>query len=168
MFDAASLQSAFGTLVNNTIPSSRRVDCPYTNTMIFINKIWNSSMETMGKPSIALKGGVGLGYAARLIVHMGGIIRAGVKRVTAMAKGRTYSFGISTAIKVTKNQFSDLTYDGTILCLHNGIYKESDLASYKKKYAPFFLKKMKETFGDDFKATEDDIEIKEEDEETDE
>ena len=77
MFDAASLSASFNMILNNRIPSSRRVGSPFTNTFITVNKIWNDSMNSMGGvPSLELKGGKSFYYAMRLLIHVGGAVKA--------------------------------------------------------------------------------------------
>lgn len=162
MFDAASLSAAFNTIINNRIPSSKRIDNPYTNTLICVNKIWNNSMATMGLPSYKLKGGESFVFGARLICHLGSVGQASTKKLTATAKGQTYNYGIVTKIRITKNQITSLTYEGTICCLHNGIYSENDLDSYKKTYAKELLKKIETVGSRPLDASENDISFGEE------
>ena len=80
MFDANSISVAFNTIVNTRIPSSRSQNYPYTNSFFIVNKIWDSSMATMGKPSVKLKGGVSFEYALRLLIFCGKIVTSGVKK----------------------------------------------------------------------------------------
>ena len=168
MFDAGALSIAFNTIINNRIPSSRKVSEPYTNTMFCINKIWNDSMNSMGgAASIELKGGKTFYYGARLIFHLGGIAKSATKKLTATAKGQTYNYGIVTKIKVTKNQLPtpyNVTYEGTMCCVHNGIIPEEDLDSYKKEYMSTILKhieELQEQSGTKENVSEDDIEFDE-------
>lgn len=139
MFDANSLSVAFNTILNNRIPGSRRVSNPYTNTFVCVNKIWNDSMNAVGgAASIELKGGKSFYYSARIIVHMGGVAKAATKKLSATAKGQTYNYGIISKIRVTKNQLPspfNLTYEGELACVHNGLCCVEDLDNYKKTYS---------------------------------
>ena len=139
MFDANSLSVAFNTILNNRIPGSRRVSNPYTNTFVCVNKIWNDSMNAVGgAASIELKGGKSFYYSARIIVHMGGVAKAATKKLSATAKGQTYNYGIISKIRVTKNQLPspfNLTYEGELACVHNGLCCVVDLDNYKKTYS---------------------------------
>lgn len=138
MFDANSLSVAFNTILNNRIPQSRKISSPYSNTFICVNKIWNDSVNSMsGAPSIELKGGKSFYYAARLILHVGGVSKASIKKLTATAKGANYNYGIITKIKVNKNQLPspyNITYEGTMACVHCGLWPEDEIDAYKKTH----------------------------------
>lgn len=136
MFDAGALSVAFNTLLNNRIPSSRRVSNPYSNTFVCVNKIWNDAMNAMGgAASIELKGGKSFYYSARLIIHLGGVAKAATKKLNAVAKGETYTYGTVSKVKVTKNQLPtpfNVTYEGEVCCVHNGLCSPEDIDNYKK------------------------------------
>lgn len=138
MFDAGAISTVFNGILNSRIPMSRKVSEPYFNTFVCVNKIWNDSMNSaMGLPSIELKGGKTFFYGARLIMHLGGVSKAATKKLTATAKGQTYNYGIISKIKVTKNQLPtpyNVTYEGEIACVHNGLCCPEKIDEYKKTY----------------------------------
>jgi hypothetical protein len=146
MFDAGAISQAFNNIINNRIPSSRKVSEPYTNTFFCVNKIWNDSMNSMGGvPSIELKGGKTMYYGARLIIHLGGVAKAATKVLKATAKGENFNYGIVTKVKVTKNQLPtpyNVTYEGTMCCVHNGIISESEIDAYKKENIKHILENL--------------------------
>ena len=147
MFDAGAMQSAFNMITNNRIPLSKKVSAPYTNTMFCVNKIWLDSMSApMAAPSIELKGGKSMYFAAHgLIIQLGGVVKASIKRLTATSKGRDYNWGTLTKIKVVKNQLStpyNLTYEGTMICVHNGLISEEQSDNYKKTYVPIIMSEL--------------------------
>lgn len=148
MFDAASISAAFTDLLNNKIPSSRKVSEPYTNTMIVVNKIWMDGMTNpMAPPSMKQKGGNTFVYAQRLSILMGGQLGPSIKKLTAVSKGLTYQYATQTKIKVLKNQLPapfTLTYEGELVCTPTGfISSEKDsLDAYRKEHAAEFLKQL--------------------------
>ena len=147
MFDAGAMQSAFNMITNNRIPLSKKVSSPYTNTMFCVNKIWLDSISApMAAPSIELKGGKSMYFAAHgLIIQLGGVVKASIKRLTATSKGRDYNWGTLTKIKVVKNQLStpyNLTYEGTMICVHNGLISEEQSDNYKKTYVPIIMSEL--------------------------
>lgn len=148
MFDAGAISQAFNNIINNRIPSSRKVSEPYTNTFFCVNKIWNDSMNGMpGVPSIELKGGKTMYYGARLIIHLGGVAKAATKVLKATAKGENFNYGIVTKIKVTKNQLPtpyNVTYEGTMCCVHNGIVSEDEIDAYKKENVKHILESLEQ------------------------
>jgi hypothetical protein len=160
MFDAGAISSAFNSILNARIPTSRKVSEPYFNTFVCVNKIWNDSMNSaMGLPSIELKGGKTFYYGARLIIHLGGVAKAATKKLTATAKGQTYNYGIISKIKVTKNQLPtpyNITYEGEVACVHNGLCVPDKIEDYKKTY-------MKEILDGITKRSDAKVEISESD-----
>lgn len=164
MFDAGAISQAFQDIINNRIPSSKRISSDFTNTFFCVNKIWNDSMNSMGGvPSIELKGGKTFFYGARLILHLGGIGKAATKKLTATAKGETYNFGITTKIRTTKNQLPtpwNVTYEGEMSCVHNGLLSPERLDDYKKAYMKDILAKLEENGGK--AVTEADVQFAEE------
>lgn len=167
MFDAASIAQAFSEIINNRIPSSKKISEPYTNTFFCVNKIWNDSMNSMGGvPSIELKGGKTFFYGARLIIHLGGIAKSATKKLDATAKGSKYQYGITTKIRTTKNQLPtpwNITYEGEMSCVHNGLLSPNELESYKKTYMKDILAKLESNIGEH--VSESEIEFAEEDSE---
>lgn len=146
MFDAGAISTAFQGIVNDRIPRSRKVSSPYTNTMIFVNKVWLDSMTApMAQPSLSLKGGNSIYYASRLIVLLGGSLKAATKKLVATSKGSNYNYGIETKIKVLKNQLPapyTVTYEGSALCTAHGMFALDEADEYKKKYMPDILKQL--------------------------
>lgn len=171
MFDASSISTAFNTIVNTRIPSSRSQKSAYTNSFFIVNKIWDSSMSTMGKPSVKLKGGNSFEYALRLLIACGKIITSGVKKMEATVKGEKYEYGTVAPISIKKNHLPtpyNLSRDGLLYCTANGIISESEIDNYKKKMLPNIICQLKEndTTGKLNDITEQDVEFTESDEET--
>lgn len=164
MFDANSLSVAFNTILNNRIPQSRKVGSPYSNSFVCVNKIWNDSMNSLSNmPSIELKGGKSFYYAARLIIHLGGVSKASVKRLTATAKGSDYNYGIITKIKVNKNQLPspfNITYEGSMACVHCGLWIPEAIDSYKKLYLKDIINKIQSNMGQPSEIDESDIQYR--------
>lgn len=164
MFDAASISTAFTSILNDRIPRTRKTSCPYFNTMILVNKVWLDSMTNpVAPPSIELKGGRSIFYAARLIILMGGQLKSSVKRLTAISKGSTYQYGTQTKIKVLKNQLPapfTVTYEGDLVCTPIGFVgaDKDSLEQYRKDHAGEILKKLNEvadSFGSQHISAED-------------
>lgn len=147
MFDAGAYEAAFKTIWNIQIPSSKQVGSPYTNTFFCVNKPWQDIMNSMGGAvSIENKGGKALFWATRLGIHLGGTAKASTKKLKATLKGEEYQYGVITKISVYKNHLPspyNITYNGTMCCVHNGLLPESQLDSYKKKAIPVIMEKMK-------------------------
>lgn len=151
MFNAGALSVAFNNIINARIPGSRSQDSPYTNTFFVVNKIWNDSMNSVGgAASIENKGGRSFGYAIRLLIHIGGVAKAATKRLKATYKGNEYQYGIVSKLSIAKNQLPtpfNVTYTGTVCCVHNGLCNEKDLDAYKKENIPEIMSRMADALG---------------------
>ena len=151
MFDAGALSVAFNNIINARIPGSRSQNSEYTNTFFVVNKIWLDSMNSVGgAASIENKGGKSFFYAMRLLLHVGGVAKAGTKRLKATYKGNDYQYGVVSKISIAKNQLPtpfNVTYAGTICCVHNGLCGEKELDNYKKTYIPEIMTRMAEALG---------------------
>jgi len=97
MWNAGAFEKSFKYLVNSRLPRSRKVDKPYTNTLVGVQKIW---VDSMGAGVIKHKGGEALFYGARLIFHHGGIASHGTKKIAATFGGSDVSYGVETKIRV--------------------------------------------------------------------
>lgn len=153
MFDAGALSVAFNNIINARIPGSRSQNSQYTNTFFVVNKIWLDSMNSVGgAASIENKGGKSFFYAMRLLLHVGGVAKAGTKRLKATFKGNDYQYGVVSKISIAKNQLPtpfNVTYAGSICCVHNGLCGEKELDTYKKTYIPEIMARMAEALGNE-------------------
>ena len=159
MFDAGALSVAFNNIINARIPGSRSQNSQYTNTFFVVNKIWLDSMNSVGgAASIENKGGKAFFYAMRLLIHVGGVAKAGTKRLKATYKGNDYQYGVVSKISIAKNQLPtpfNVTYAGTICCVHNGLCGEKELDNYKKTYIPEIMARMAAALGNEEIKTAD-------------
>ncbi len=150
MFDAGTISAAFQDIMDNKIPSSRKISSKYSNTMIMVNKIWlDGTTNPVAPPSMEMKGGKSITYRSRLIILLGGQLKASVKRLSAVSKGLTYNYGTQTKIKVIKNQLPspfNVTYEGEFICTDIGIIgmSKEEQEDYKKNRAPELLKRLNE------------------------
>lgn len=146
MWTAAAISAAFNLIVNDRIPSSRKISSKYNNTFLYINKVWLDSMTNPVGPAIMqTKGGKSMKYATRLEILLGGQLTAGIKRLTATSKGVTYSYGIETKIKVLKNHLDaphNVCYEGKMIASDMGFISMEDLDEYKTKHIGSILKEL--------------------------
>ena len=149
MFDAGSVSVSFSNILNNRIPSSRKMSSPYTNTMVAISKIWLDSMTApMAAPTVKYKNGNTFFYACHgLIVHVGGALTSGTKKLKAVSKGATYRYGLETKIKVVKNHLPspyNVTYEGNMICTAHGLIDKEELPQYQKEHIGDMLAQLNE------------------------
>ena len=142
MWNAGAFEKTFKYLLNNRIPSSRKINKKYTNTLIAVQKIWINSMNGAG--TVQHKGGEAAFYGARLVLHFGGIQSHGTKKVNAVSKKREVTYGIETKVGVVKNQIDGnlggIALEGKIISTPTGfISAEKDaIDEYKKDNIQFF------------------------------
>lgn len=165
MWMAASLSQAFGTLLNARIPGSKKISSPYTNTFIYINKVWmDATTNPVGPAIMRTKGGGSFKYATRLEILMGGQLTAGVKRLTASSKGLTYGYGTQTKIKVLKNHLNaphNVCYEDAIVATDGGFIKVEDIDTYKKEHISAILKRLNDLSEGKTVINESDIQFQE-------
>ena len=168
-WDAGAITTAFKDIFPR-ISSSKEVGSPYTNTFLVINKIWQDVQNsTGGAVSIENKGGKEIYYHTRLGIHLGGVAKAATKKLKATLKGQEYQYGTLTKVSIYKNHLPtpyNITYSGTMCCVHNGIVGEDELDKYKKEQIPLIFERLKEIHGADkfANAKAEDIQFSEEEE----
>jgi hypothetical protein len=153
MWNAGAYEKSFMSILNNTIPNSRRIDSPYTNTISAVQKIWYDSMNKV----IKHKGGETYFFGARLIYHFGGILTHGTARVTFTSKGRDVNFGFSNKVNIAKNHIDGekggISLEGKIASTPHGFVfgDDASINIYKKKHILHF----RNIFEDDTLTPED-------------
>lgn len=139
MWNAGAYEKSFMSLLNNTIPNSRKVNKPYTNTLIAVQKIW---IDNMNMGVVKHKGGETFYLGSRLIVHTGGIISHSTKKITATSKKREVAYGIETKIGVVKNHIDGplggISMEGKIVSTPHGFIFKEDIDEYKKQNILYF------------------------------
>jgi len=135
MWNAGAYEKTFMSILNNSIPNSRKIDSPYTNTIGAVQKIWYDSMNKVVKH----KGGETWFFGARMIYNFGGILTHGTKRVTAASKLRDVNFGFENKVNIAKNHvdgaLGGISLEGKIASTPHGfIYADAaGIDAYKKK-----------------------------------
>jgi len=164
MWNAGSYEKAFMSLLNNTIPNSRKINCEHFITFAAVQKIWYDSMNKV----IKHKGGETFFFGARMIYHFGGIITHGTHRITATSKGRELNYGFENKVNIAKNhidgEWGGISLEGKIISTPHGfIYGDKEHeAAYKKEHILYFRNKF-----EDDNLTADDIEFKSKEMDTD-
>lgn len=168
MWNAGAFEKAFKYLLNNRIPSSRKINKKYTNTLVCVQKIWIDSMGG-GMPAVKHKGGEAAFYGARLIYHFGGTLSHGTKKVKATSKGKEVTFGIETKISVVKNQIDGdlggIALEGKIISVPTGLIsvEKTSIDQYKKDNILYFRNILGEELdADDIGTKVEDVKNEEE------
>ena len=152
MWNAGAFEHAFKSLINSRIPSSRKQNKEYINTMIAVQKIW---IDNMGAGVVKHKGGEAFFYGARLIFHHGGIAAHTTKLVGATSKGRSVNYGVEAKISIAKNHIDGplggISMEGKLISTPHGFIFAEDIDGYKKDHIKYF----RDILGDDTISAED-------------
>jgi hypothetical protein len=130
----AGAMGAFQSLVNFKIPASRDVDSEFINTFICVQKIW---LDSMNGVVIKHKGGEFMFFNSRIIVHLGGILTHGTKKLKAKALGQDFQFGTETKIRCEKNHVTGIERSGIIASTPHGYVNPTEINDYKTKHRKF-------------------------------
>ena len=130
----AGAMGAFQAIVNFKIPSTRAIDSEYTNTMICVQKIW---LDSMNGTVVKHKGGEFMFFNSRIIVHLGGILTHGTKKLTAKALNQDFQYGTEAKIRCEKNHVTGIERNGTIASTPHGYVNPDELDEYKTKHRKF-------------------------------
>lgn len=156
MRDAAQLKASFTDILLK-LGLTRYVSSKYTDTMFFVNKVWNDNMGSMGHPTMVLTNGESLSYAARLIIKVGGESKSAISKLNAVCGGVKYNYGTETRIKIDKNQLNkpfNASAEGRMDCVSDGIIAPENLDAYKKTHLLNIVKAMNEANNSNFEASE--------------
>lgn len=137
-WNAGSMETAFKSLVNHRLPSSRRMGKKYTNTFAVVQKIWLDNMNTV----IKHKGGEAFFYSPRVIVHFGGILTHSTVKLSATSGGEKYQFGIETKVRCEKNQVNGVEEHGKLASTPHGYWNPSKIEDYKKEHKDYILARL--------------------------
>ena len=130
----AGAMGAFQAIVNFKIPSSRTEESTYTNTFICVQKIW---LDSMNGVVIKHKGGEFMFFNSRIIVHLGGILTHGTKKLKAKSLGQDIQYGTETKIRCEKNHITGIERSGIIASTPHGYINPAEIDVYKKEHQKF-------------------------------
>ena len=148
----AGAMGCFGAIVNQKIPNSRDINSPYINTMICVQKIW---LDSMNGTVIKHKGGEFFFFNSRIIVHIGGILTHGTKKLTAVALGQDFQYGTQAKIRCEKNHVTGIERNGEIASTPHGYVNPKELDAYKTENRKFIHDALNVDYDVDIEYTEE-------------
>jgi RecA/RadA recombinase len=140
----AGAMGAFQSIVNFKIPASRDIESEYTNTFICVQKIW---LDSMNGVVIKHKGGEFMFFNSRIIVHLGGILTHGTKKLKAKSLGQDFQYGTETKIRCEKNHINGIEKSGVIASTPHGYVNPAELDEYKKEHRQFIHDALNVEYG---------------------
>lgn len=151
-WNAGSMETAFKSLVNHRIPSSRREGKEFTNTFAVVQKIWLDNENKV----IKHKGGEAFFYSPRVIVHFGGILSHSTVKLKATSGGETYQFGIETKVRCEKNQVNGVEEHGVLASTPHGYWNPNKIEDYKQQHKEYILSRLNSSY-DDFIIVKEEV-----------
>lgn len=130
------------------IGMSRKIDKPFTNTLLAINQSYLAMPTSpMAKPKLVPRGGESLTYSCAYIFRCGGILDAGINKETCIVSGKKIVIGYITKIAIEKNHETIINVESekVFLCPHGFMVNDkSEIDRYKSKMRPVWEKRLKE------------------------
>jgi hypothetical protein len=137
MWNAGALSQQFANFVNQQIVLSRKESQPYTNTALYVNKIWvEPALTPMSQPKMKNKNGDSMYYDCSLAITFGNITSDGTQKLNVTKDKKIIEWGLKTKIQVDKNHVTGNTGKGTIISTAHGFIKDtpSSQDAYKKEH----------------------------------
>lgn len=156
MWNAGALSQQFANFVNQRIVLSRKESQPYTNSAIYVNKIWvEPALTPMSQPKMKNKNGDSMYYDCSMAITFGNITSDGTQKLNATKDKQVIEWGLKTKIQIDKNHVTGHVGKGTIISTAHGFIKDSptSIDNYKKLHKSSWVTIL----GDDFEYTEEDV-----------
>ncbi len=161
MWNAGALSQQFANFVNQQIVLSRKESYQYTNTALYVNKIWvEPALTPMSQPKMKNKNGDSMYYDCSLAITFGNITSDGTQKLNVTKDKKVIEWGLKTKIQVDKNHVTGNVGKGTLISTAHGFIKDTPASqdAYKKEH--------KKEWGlllgsDDFDFVEENVEISE-------
>jgi len=137
MWNAGALSQQFANFVNQQIVLSRKESQPYTNTALYVNKIWvEPALTPMSQPKMKNKNGDSMYYDCSLAITFGNITSDGTQKLNVTKDKKVIEWGLKTKIQVDKNHVTGNTGKGTLISTAHGFIKDTpaEQDSYKKEH----------------------------------
>jgi hypothetical protein len=168
--NASTLSDRIGMGLNQRITGSRRMDKPYTNTLIIVNQPWVELPDNpFGQPKIKAKGGESIWLNSTLVFLFGNQKGSGITKISITKDKRKVKIATRTKVSVMKNHVNGLGYeDGRILVTSHGFMRAKDDTEEKKsieEYKKSAGEYISERLGVSLSDGDTDVKIVEENEE---
>ena len=138
MWNAGAMSQQFANFINQRVIMSRKESQSYTNTMLFVNKVWvEPALMPMAQPKLRNKGGDSMFFDASFIITFGNVTSPGTQKVKATKNGKEIEFALKTKVSCDKNHVTGVTAKGTIVSTAHGFIKNSpnEINKYKKEHS---------------------------------
>lgn len=137
-WNAGAISTQFGNYLNQEIVKSRKAEYPYTNSFVFVNKVWIQKGMVFGElPKMKNKNGETFWSDCSILVTFGGITSQGTQKIKATKDGKEVEFGKRVKVQVEKNHITGITTSTRIIATPHGFIKDDkkEIDKYKKAHS---------------------------------
>lgn len=160
MWNAGALSQQFANFVNQQIVLSRKESQPYTNTAIYVNKVWiEPALMPMAQPKMKNKNGDSMYYDCSLAITFGNVTNEGTSKLNVTKNKKVIEWGLKTKVQIDKNHVTGNVGKGTLISTAHGFIKDSPSSQehYKKAHKKEWGLVLGIEDEDDLEFTEEEI-----------
>lgn len=142
-WNAGAMSVQFGGSINQRIVASRKLESPYTNSLVCVNKVWTQKPESiMGQPRMENKGGKTMWYDATFIITFGNISSSGINKIKVKKNGKEIVWGSRVKLQLEKNHVNGISITGKIIVTPTGYILDTEKAikAYQAEHLDYFVK----------------------------
>jgi len=167
-WNAGAMSVQFGGSINQRIVASRKLESPWVNSLVCVNKVWTQKPENvMGQPRMENKGGKTMWYDATFIITFGNVSSSGINKMKVKSKGKEITWGSRVKLQLEKNHVNGISTNGKIIVTPTGyiLDEEKEIKKYQLEHMDYFSKLLGDMVGDIdsleniFEESEDSVEI---------
>jgi hypothetical protein len=150
-WNAGAMSVQFGGSINQRIVASRKLESPWTNSLVCVNKVWTQKPESIvGQPRMENKGGKTMWYDATFIITFGNISSSGINKIRVKSKGKEIVWGSRVKLQLEKNHVNGISTTGKIIVTPNGYILDNEKAikQYQAEHMEYFVKLLGDMAGD--------------------
>lgn len=142
-WNAGAISTQFGNFLNQMIVRSRKIDSQYTNSFVFVNKVWIQKGMVFGElPKMKNKNGETFWSDCSILATFGGITSQGTQKIKATKDGKEVEFGKRVRVQIEKNHITGITTSTRIIATPHGFIKDDkkEIDKYKKDHSQEWAK----------------------------
>lgn len=138
---AGSISRNFGGIVDQRITLSRKLNKPFTNSLVVVNKVWLEKGTMFSPPILRNKGGLTLYSDASLVVLFGGLTSSQVVKIKAVKDKKEVEFGKRVKCAIEKNHLNGITTTTKVVATPHGFIKDTpaSIEKYKRDHKDEWL-----------------------------
>ena len=161
-WDAGAMSRTFGKAIMPRIELTKKIDYPYTATMVAVNQVWVRKPEMYGQlPKQEPKGGTTFAFNSKIRIQFGNVSEPGTSLLKIKYKGKEITYATRTKISIIKNHEQAISMTSKVIATPHGLLPDSEkdilAKEYFKKYADYFLSQIGGGNADEVEFTEEEI-----------